>query len=208
MRKRLIIIGAGGHGKVCADMAVKMGQWEEIAFLDDNEGVRECLGFPIIGRITDRNVYKEDAEFIVAIGNNRIRAELSVCLEKEGICIGTLVHPQAVLAEETEIGAGTVIMAGAAVNSGSRIGKGCIVNTGASVDHDCVVDDYVHLSPGVHLAGGVMIGAESWLGIGSIVSNQISICSGCQTGAGAVVVKDIEKRGVYVGVPAGFLREY
>jgi len=48
----------------------------------------------------------------------------------------------------------------------------------------------------------VSVGKSSWLGIGSVVSNNVNICSGCNVGAGAVVVKDITEPGTYVGVPA------
>lgn len=47
--KNLIIIGASGHGKVIADIAIRNG-YEDIVFLDDDEGVRECAGFPVIGK--------------------------------------------------------------------------------------------------------------------------------------------------------------
>jgi len=65
-----------------------------------------------------------------------------------------------------------------------------------------VLEDFVHVSPGSHLAGKVSVGKSSWLGIGSVVSNNVNICSGCNVGAGAVVVKDITEPGTYVGVPA------
>ena len=92
-------------------------------------------------------------------------------------------------------------MAGAVINCCTKIGKGCIINTGATIDHDNLIEDYVHISPGVHLAGTVKVGQGSWLGIGSVVSNNINITSGCKVGAGAVVVKDITEPGTYVGVP-------
>jgi len=93
-------------------------------------------------------------------------------------------------------------MAGAVINCCSTIGKGCIINTGATIDHDNCIGDYVHISPGVHTAGGVKIGNGSWLGIGSVVINNIDIHSGCTIGAGAVVVNNITEKGTYVGVPA------
>ena len=92
-------------------------------------------------------------------------------------------------------------MAGVVINCCTRIGKGCIINTGATIDHDNLIEDYVHISPGAHLAGTVKVGQGSWLGIGSVVSNNVNITSGCKVGAGAVVVKDITEPGTYVGVP-------
>ena len=64
-----------------------------------------------------------------------------------------------------------------------------------------MIEDYVHISPGVNTAGTVKVGKGSWIGIGSVVSNNVNICSGCKVGAGAVVVKDITEPGTYVGVP-------
>ena len=87
-------------------------------------------------------------------------------------------------------------------SSCTRIGKGCIINTGATVDHDNQIGDYVHISPGVHLAGTVNIGKGVWLGIGSIVSNNLHVADDCMIGVGAVVIKDITESGTYVGNPA------
>ena len=64
-------------------------------------------------------------------------------------------------------------MAGSVVNPCTKIGKGCIINTGSTIDHDCVIEDYVHISPGVNVAGLVSVGALTWLGIGSVVNNNL-----------------------------------
>ena len=103
--------------------------------------------------------------------------------------------------QDIEIGIGSVVMAGVVINSSSRIGKGCIINTSSSLDHDNIIENYVHISPGVKMAGTVKVGKGSCIGIGSVISNNISICGGCKVGAGAVVVKNITEPGTYIGVP-------
>lgn len=193
--KKLIIIGASGHGKVIADIAVRNG-YEDIVFLDDDENVKECAGFPVIGKTVEAK--RMDGDKIVAIGNPKIRERIQ---EEVGGVI-TLIHPDAVISRRVEIGEGSVIMAGAVINSDVVIGNGCIINTGASVDHDCRVGDYVHVSVGAHLSGTVAIGRRTWIGTGATVSNDVNICGDCMIGAGAVVIKDIDKPGIYVGVPA------
>ena len=60
----------------------------------------------------------------------------------------------------------------------------------------------MHVSVGSHVAGTVQVGDRTWIGIGSAVSNNLSICNDCMIGAGAVVVKDIDEPGTYIGVPA------
>ncbi|MGG0154037.1 acetyltransferase [Bacillus mycoides] len=202
MKKKLLIIGASGHGKVIADIALKMNKWQSIAFLDDNESVKSSVGIEVIGKSTDVFNYIEDYDLFVGIGNNVIREKIQGKLEAEGASLPTLIHPSIIIGEQVELGAGTVVMAGAVINCCTTIGKGCIINTGSTIDHDNLIEDYVHISPGVHLAGTIKVGRGTWLGIGSVVSNNINITGGCRIGAGTVVVKDITELGTYVGVPS------
>lgn len=195
--KRLVIIGASGHGKVIADIALKRG-YSDIVFLDDNTKLVECAGLPIAGTTSSLPDFR-DADVIVAIGNSSIRKNIQAIL---GDCAITLTHPNAVISRRVEIGRGSVVMAGAVINSDVKIGEGCIINTCASVDHDCIVGDFAHISVGAHLAGTVTIGDGTWVGIGAAVSNNVPICSDCMIGAGAAVVNDIDVPGTYVGVPA------
>ncbi len=194
---KLIIIGASGHGKVVADIASLNG-YNDIVFLDDDENVKFCGEYPVIGKSSD--LPDEPYEIAVAVGNASVRKMIMERLH--GRKFPVLIHPASVVAKDVVIDAGSVIMAGAIINPGTRVGRGCIVNTSSSVDHDCILMDYVHVSVGAHLAGTVTVGAESWIGAGAIVSNNISICSNCMIGAGAVVVRNIDFPGTYTGVPA------
>ena len=202
MKERLLIIGASGHGKVVADIALKMNMWKSIAFLDDDESIKDSMGLEVIGKSADTFTYKDDSDIFIAVGNNTTREKIQEKLEAEGASIPVLVHPHVVIGTDVQLGVGTTVMAGVVINSSTKIGKGCIINTGATLDHDNVIEDYVHISPGANLAGTAKIGKGSWIGIGSTVSNNINITSGCIVGAGAVVVSDITEPGTYVGVPA------
>lgn len=194
-QNKLIIIGASGHGKVVADIA-KLNGYTDIVFLDDNDEVKECGGYPVVGNSN----HVPEGEIFVAVGNARIRKML---MERYADRVQpVLIHPNAVIAEDVKIGAGTVVMAGAVVNPGAIIGKGAIINTCSSVDHDCTISDYVHISVGSHLSGTVNVGEVTWIGAGATVSNNVNICGKCMVGAGAVVIKDINEEGTYVGVPA------
>lgn len=191
---RLLIIGASGHGKVVADIAIKNG-YEDILFFDDDESIRDCAGFPVVGKTSE--AIKLDGDKIVAIGNARIREKMLGSIQSV-----KLIHPSAIVSRRVEIGEGTVVMAGAVINSDTVIGKGCIVNTGASIDHDCAIGDYSHISVGSHVAGTCIIGSRAWIGAGATVSNNVCIYDDAMIGAGAVVVKDITDSGTYIGCPA------
>lgn len=201
MRKKLLIIGAGGHGKVAADTALKMNKWRSIVFLDDKENLYSSMGISVVGKTSDALKYLKDYEIFVGIGNNTIRERVHKRYETAGASIATLIHPDAVIGKDVIVATGAIIMAGVVINCCTKIGKGCIINTGSTIDHDNEIGDFVHISPGVHLGGTVKVGKGSWLGIGSTVSNNINIVSSCNVGAGAVVIKDITEPGTYVGVP-------
>ena len=194
--RRLVIIGAGGHGKVVADIA-KSNCYEDIIFLDDNKNIKKCGNYDVVGSISDIKKYTE-YDFFVAIGNSSIRKRIQDKLEN----LVTLIHPNAIIAENVSIGQGSVVMAGAVINSDTVIGSGCIVNTCASIDHDCRVEDFVHCSVGSHICGTVCIGHGTCVGAGAIIINNIDICPECVIGAGAVVTQNIYCRGVYIGLPA------
>lgn len=198
--KSLVIIGASGHGKVIADIALK-SKYDNVIFLDDNNAINECAGIPVMG--TTENILRyASCDFIVAIGDALIRQSIFEKLENNNCNIISLIHPKATISRRVKIEKGTVVMAGAVINSDTKIGRGCIVNTGASVDHDGIVDDFSHISVGAHVAGNVHIGLKTWIGAGAIVLNNLSICSNCTVGAGAVVIENLEKEGTYIGVPA------
>lgn len=201
--RKLIIVGASGHGKVIADIANKCG-YDDIAFLDDNPSVHECGGYLVLG--SSSMIEELDAVFVVGIGSASIRQRIQARIENAKKEIATLIHPNAVIGENVSINKGTVVMAGAVINTGAEIGKGCIVNTCASVDHDCKLGDYVHISVGANLAGTVEVGERTWIGIGASVSNNLRITKDCMIGAGAVVIRNIDESGIYVGVPANKIK--
>lgn len=200
MNKDVVIIGAGGHARVVADIIIKNGD-KILGFLDDNlEKGSRILGYNILGKIKDLNSLNHgNTYFALGIGNNQLRK--SIYLSNK-IKYYTAVHPTAVMAIDVEIGEGTVIMANSVINTSSKIGKCCIINTAAVIEHGNVLKDYVHISPNVTLSGNVIIGESTHIGTGTSVKNNINICNDVTIGVGSVIVKDIEKPGTYYGVPA------
>lgn len=200
--KTLLVIGAGGHGKVVADSARATDRWAEILLLDDRyPDLQEIGSWKVAGRDWQRFVPAE-VEVLVGIGDNETRLGLQESVETGGYHVPVLVHPRAWVSPDAALGAGTVIFAGAVVNADARIGRAAIINTAATVDHDCVLEEGVHLSPGVHLGGNVSVGRCSWLGIGSAVRHGVGIGAGVTVGAGASVVSDLPDGVTAVGVPA------
>lgn len=200
MKKKVIIIGAGGHGKVVADIILRAGD-TVLGFLDDDPHLPPAIaGIPLLGTVSDYSKFP-DAVFVIAVGNHTIRQKLVSQLTD--VIWYTAIHPSAVVSPvDTYIGEGTVIMANAVVNPGAVIGRHCIINTSAVVEHDNRLGDFIHLSVGAKLGGSVTVGNNTFIGIGSSVINNITVACDSIIGAGSVVLRDLSVPGTYVGIPA------
>lgn len=191
------IFGVGGHAKVVIDAALK-SKIKITAVYDDDSTTHgsNFSGFKVQGSIHKPH----SGNAIIAIGNNLVRHNIS----KKALNAKwqTIIHPNTIIAEDVEIGEGSVIMAGVIIQPGTKIGKHCIVNTGACIDHDCNIGDFVHIAPNCGIAGGVSIGEGALIGIGSSVVQYISIGVWTIIGAGSSVVNDIPSNCTAVGVPA------
>ena len=206
----LLVVGAGGHGKVVADAAGETGRWDQIAFLDD--GYPELLSarqeWPVLGKVNQALEFlNRYSDIVIAIGDNFLRVQLLRYFAEAGFNLPVIVHPAAFASKDAILEPGSVLFAQAAVNAGAKASFGCIINTGATVDHDCVLGEGVHLSPGVHLGGTIRIGKYSWLGIGASVINQLVIGENVIIGAGAAVISNIEDNVTAVGVPAKVIKK-
>lgn len=200
----LLIVGAGGHGKVVADVALQTGRWDEVVFLDDAWPAKGKTGrWDILGKIDQMADWRSRcSEAVVAIGNNRLRVELQDRLLVAGFDIATIVHPSAQVSRYATLGGGTVVFANAVVNVDASIGEAVIINTAATVDHDCRLGRGVHVAPGANIGGGVVVGDCSWIGIGAAIRHYIEIGVDVIVGAGAAVVGNVSDGVVAVGCPA------
>lgn len=204
---KLLIAGAGGHGRVVAEAAESMNVWSSIAFLDDRHPeMTMASDWPVVGKLADlgRIVPQFDG-CVAAFGDSRLRLHVVESAAHAGANIPAIVHARATVSSRARLGAGTVVFAGAVINVEAVLGSACIINTGATVDHDCRLGAAVHVCPGVHLAGNVTVGDGCWIGIGSCVIQGISIGDGATVGAGTVVIRDVQPGNTVVGNPARIL---
>ena len=209
---RILIIGAGGHGQVVADILLQMqaagADVVPAGFLDENLALlgKEVLGLPVLGPGKSLSTIIHDA-VIIAIGDNRTRRKLFRKLEKQGERFIIAQHPRAIVAPDVVIGPGCMIMAGVVVNTGGIIEKNVILNTACTVDHHCKVAAHTHIAPGSHLGGEVSIQEGTLIGIGSTVMPRRKVGSWAVVGAGSLVHADVPDNATVAGVPARALKE-
>jgi UDP-perosamine 4-acetyltransferase len=200
-----VVIGAGGHARVCLDALRADPAVEVVGCLSRDLTAVDGLGIAVIGRDDDPAAWRAvgATHAFVAIGDNAARAVAAQRCLDDGLDLvvargaGSIVSPSATL------GPGTLLAPGAIVNAATRLGRGVIVNTGASVDHDNDIGDFVHVAPGAVLGGGVTVGAGALVGLGSRLLPGITVGARAVIGAGAVVTRDVPSGTTVVGVPAG-----
>lgn len=209
MNKRLIIIGAGGHGKVAADCASLLGRYNTIVFFDALYPQLQSTGhWSVIATGDEIDSYIDiNSEFFVAIGDNNTRRKVTQQLLHKQAAIATLIHPSAQVSRYSTIGEGSLICANAVVNIETRVGLASIINTAATVDHDCVLENFVHVAPGARLAGGVSVGECSFIGIGSVIIQGKIVGKSCILGAGSTLLVDLADCSVAVGSPAKVIKQ-
>ncbi|MDV7137750.1 acetyltransferase [Maribacter sp. TH_r10] len=202
-KKKTIVLGAGGHGKVVASILIQ-NEIDVFGFYDDNEEYqgKSFMGIPVLGKISDLKSDK-NVHAIIAIGDNSRRKELAQKFDFYWI---NAIHPFTSIDPSAKIGVGNVICAGVIIQRGSRLGNHNIVNTKTSLDHDCTVTNYCHMAS-ANVAGSVNLKEGAFLALNSSVLPNLNIGEWSIVGAGAVVIKDISPNKVAIGVPAKEVRK-
>lgn len=200
MAGRLLILGAGGHGRAVADLAVECG-WSVAGFTDRSPGPGVLGGDGEIEGLIRAG--KMDAA-IVGLGNTALhrRTELFELLKQAGTAIPTLVHPRAGVSRTCRIGEGTVVFPGVVLGAAVDIGDNVVLYSNAVAEHDCRIASHAYLSPGAILSGSVTVEAGAFVGAGAILLPGITIGAGAIVAAGAVVTRDVEAGVTVLGSPA------
>jgi sugar O-acyltransferase (sialic acid O-acetyltransferase NeuD family) len=206
-RDRVLILGAGGHGRVVLDIMLQAARYHVVGYLDNNRDMigRRVDGLPVYGAIDDLEHFARDLDVqgvIIAIGDNGTRRGLARHVDALGIPLVNAIHPAATLASTVTTGRNDVICAGVVVCDRCQIGDSAILNTGCVVDYQTMIGEGTHICPGVRLGGRVKVEAGAFIGIGATVVPKVTI--GCEsiTGAGSVVIADVPAMATVVGVPA------
>jgi sugar O-acyltransferase (sialic acid O-acetyltransferase NeuD family) len=202
---RLLILGAGGHGRAVADLARACGF--TVAGFTDRSLSAGSLGTPVLGTDAELAALIRPQQIsggVVGVGNTALvrRAQLYDVLVAAGVPQPALVHPRAIASPSVEVGPGSVVFAGCVLGSEVRIGANAVLYSGVVVEHECAIADHAYLSPGVVLSGQVTVEAGAFLGAGAVVLPGLRIGAGAVVAAGAVVTADVPAGHTVMGVPA------
>jgi UDP-perosamine 4-acetyltransferase len=206
----VVIIGAGGQGRVVLDILRAEGRHNALGFLDADPTLAGTTvgGLPVIGRVNQFPRLKDQRikGAIVAIGESRARRRYAQLILDNGFELISSIHPSAVVSPSASIGRNVVVAPAAIIGPEVQIDDSVIVNTGCIIEHECRIGQGAHICPGAAMAGRVNIGQGAFIGLGSRIIQCLSIGDDAIIGAGAVVISDVPACATVVGVPARIVR--
>lgn len=207
--RELVVVGAGKYGAVIAELAESCG-YQVIGYLDDDERLQGThpLGRPVLAPVSEGlGRLSHDISVAVAIGNNSVRLDLLKKARSLGFSIPALVSPQAVVSPSVRIEEAVYLHPASQVWTETELHFGTIVSFGASVMHHCVLEEGSIVTGGATVGASVHVGTSSFFGVGSsVATGVVRIAPHTLVGAGAVVIRNTEEYGVYVGNPARLLK--
>lgn len=207
-KKKLLLIGAGGHAKSVIDTAEQTGLYTIHGIIDLPYRIGEQVyGYSIIGSDTDLQAIYESGitHAFVGIGSilsTQTRAKITMLLQSIGFYIPTIVDPSAIVSSRATLCDGVFVGKGVIINTDAFVGPMAILNSGCLIEHDCSIGQFSHIAPGVTLSGSVSIGEHTHIGTNSTIIQNVCVGNYCIVGAGSVVIKAIENNSKYIGNPA------
>ena len=209
-KKRIIVLGAGGHARSVCDILEQSGAYRIVGLIaaEPSEGF---WGLPVLGddSCLEELFQARQAEYaFAAIGSNKVRERVMMLLQQIGYKHINAISPQALISPHATLGEGIAVMPGAIIGPDATIGDGTIVNTNASVDHDDKIGAFCHIAPGVVICGTTTIGEGSMIGAGAKVIDGLTIGAWSMVGAGAAVVSNLPDHCTAVGIPARVIKEH
>jgi sugar O-acyltransferase (sialic acid O-acetyltransferase NeuD family) len=199
--RRLLILGAGGHGRAVADLARACG-FTVAGFTEPAGHGPDVVGTDDdLAALATRLTLDGGAVGVGSTGLPR-RPGLFARLDAAGLATPALVHPRATASPTAHVAQGVVVFAGAVLGAAVEVGAGAVLYAGAIVEHDCRIGEHAWLSPGVVLSGGVTVQPGAFLGAGAVVIPGVTIGRDAVVAAGAVVTTDVRPGATVLGVPA------
>jgi sugar O-acyltransferase (sialic acid O-acetyltransferase NeuD family) len=208
MTKPLILVGAGGHASVLAEV-LNILQHSLVGFTDIRAADADSLltGLNYLG--DDASVLSSHAPTAIRLVNGlgssgeiTRRAMIFKYFTTEHYQFTNIIHPTAWLSPSAKHGQGLQMLAGAIVNAGATLGENVLINSRAIIEHHCKIDNHSHIASGAVICGDCHIGHSVHVGAGAVVNQGITIGDGAIIASGAVVITDVPAGSLVAGVPA------
>jgi sugar O-acyltransferase (sialic acid O-acetyltransferase NeuD family) len=211
-QKRLALIGAGDLGRQIAHLVSEDAAYELVGFFDDTVHPNQtAFSLPILGKLDAIESVFQAGEFdvlLIAIGYKHLAVREKLFLKfYPHIPFATFIHSTCIIDASASIMDGSILFPGCILDMNAQIGHNVFAYSGLILSHDSSIGHHSFMAPGVKIAGQSAVGQCNFLGIGTVISDHVTTCNHCITGAGSLVVKSLNEPGIYVGMPSRILEK-
>lgn len=206
MKKKIILIGFGGHAKSVIDTIEQNNEFQIAGFSDITSQInKEYRGYKVICSDDELiDIYESGIRYafitIGYMGQSNIREKIYNKLKEFGFIVPVIIDKSAIIAKDVILEDGTFVGKGVILNSQVYVKKLAIVNTGAIIEHECNIGKNSHIAGGSILCGNVTIGDNVFIGAGSKIIQNITVEDNSTIGAGSVVLHSIKRNSKVYGL--------
>ncbi len=195
MKKKIIIIGTGGHACSILDLVESSNEFKVLGFIcNKKKKGTYYLGYKILGNDKYLNKFKKIKPLIVLgfslYKNLELYEKKFLKFKKQGFFFPTIVSPLAYISKRAKLGEGTIIFHGAIINSNCEINKGVTVNSKTLIEHDSIIQSFSHISTGCVLNGNTKINKKIFIGSGTVIRENVHIKKKKFIKMGSVITKN------------------
>ena len=174
MKEKLLLVGAGGFGRVVSEHARKL---YDCAFADDGyEAGMTICDIPVVGHVSDiEKLFTTYHHLIVAIGNNGFREKVYDQAKKIGYHFPNITCDSVYISPYAKVGWGCVFLNNVVIQNGSTVGNGVLLNPGVEIHHGCDVNDYALIYTNSVVRTYAKVGKRVRIGSNVTISNEIIV---------------------------------
>lgn len=206
--EKIVLFGNTNYSQLLSYYFTHDSPYEVVAFTVDKKYIEqnECFGLPLVPFENIEQMYPPDKfKMFIALGYgsvNKVRTKKYFEAKQKGYKLVSYISSTAIIWENLKIGDNCAIFDNQIVHPFVTIGNNVTLHSGGLVAHHSEIGDHCFISAKVVICGGVTVEPYCYLGANSSIRNGITIAKECIIGMSAVVVKNTEECGVYIGTPA------
>jgi sugar O-acyltransferase (sialic acid O-acetyltransferase NeuD family) len=204
-RKPVIIFGTGPTAKIVNYYLSNELHCSVSAFTVD-AAYQDCESIDGISVVPFESVSGEfspkEFSMFIAMGYqdlNAVREARVNTARTLGYELISVVHPQAHIPSNVEIGANCLILPMVALNPNTKVGRNVQLWNNVVAGHDCQIGDHCFISASATLLGSASVGKRCFIGANATITQGVTVEDDCFIGAGAIVTRNLESQSVVLG---------
>lgn len=203
MKKKIIIIGGGGHAESLVDILFRNNFFEKIVGYVDINKTKLKLNY--LGNDNYFNKIKNNKNYVLVNGigiDINLREKVFLALKKKFSFL-TLKDKSSVISPFAKIEEGASIFPNCHIGPNTIIKENVVIHTNVSIEHDVTIEKNSYVGPGSTICGNCHIKKNNLIGGNSFIKQNIIIGEKNSIGAGSIILKNFNKKGKKIfGNPA------